>query len=96
VRADDLVHANRQCEIVGRKLEEWVSSDIHFVKEDARQERRQSERLSVRDEVDFVSTIGQRDSKLRRHGAGAAVGRVTGDANLHSDLSHHSRTIDRA
>jgi hypothetical protein len=43
-----------------------------------------------------VPAIGQRDSKLRRNGAGPAVRRITGNSNLHSTVSHHSRTIVRA
>src|SRR3954467_3406056 len=41
--------------------------------------------------MDFMPAPRQRDAELRRNGARAAVRRVTGDANLHSTLSHHSR-----
>ena len=33
-----LVHPHRESEVVGRKLEQWIASDVHFVEEDPRQE----------------------------------------------------------
>src|SRR5205085_1488408 len=87
-----LVHAHGEGEVVGRKLEKWIAADIDFVEENSRKKRRQSERLTIGDEVDFVSTLGEGDAKLGRHGAGPTVRRVTSDANLHSA---HSRTTAR-
>src|SRR5712671_2892686 len=88
---DHLVHPDREREIVRRKLEQRIAADVDFVEEDSWQERWQAEWLPVRNEVDFVSTIGQSDAQLRRNGARSAVRRITGDANVHSALSHHSR-----
>ena len=65
VRLHDLVHAHGEREIVRRILEERVSTDIHFVEVDPRQERRQAERLLIRDEVDLVPARRERDARAR-------------------------------
>ena len=59
---DDFVHPYRQSQVVGRKLEERIAPDVHLVKKNARQKGRESERLAIGDEVDFVSTVGQGNS----------------------------------
>jgi hypothetical protein len=46
--------------------------------------------------VDFVSALRQRDAELGRYCAGPAVRGVTGNAYVHSALSHHSRTTPLA
>jgi hypothetical protein len=96
VALDDFVHAYREREIVGRKLEERIPAYVDFMEKNAWQERRKAERLPVRDEVDFVPALRQRDAELGRNGARATVRRVAGNAYVHSDLSHHSRTRARA
>src|SRR5450756_3117314 len=96
VALDDFVHAHRESEIVRRKLEERITADIYFVEKNARQERWKPEWLAIRDEVDFVSALRQRDAELGRYCAGPSVRLVTGDAYVHSALSHHSRTTARA
>ena len=91
MRAHDFVHPHRECKIVWRELEEWISADIDFVKEDSRQERWQAKWLTVGNEMDFVPSVREGDAKLRGDGARPAVRRVAGNSNLHSALSHHSR-----
>jgi hypothetical protein len=87
MRAHHLVHAHREREIVGRVLEQRVPADVDLVEEDARQEVRQPEGLLVRDEVDLVAARRERDPELGGDGAGAAVGRVAGDTDLHARSS---------
>ena len=84
--ANDFMHANRKREIVGRILEQRIPADVYLVEVDARKKRRQPKRLLVGDEMDLVATTGERDAKLRRNGAGAAVRRIASDTNLHADL----------
>jgi hypothetical protein len=96
VAPDDFVHPHRESEIVRRKLEEGITADIDLVEKNAGQERWKAEWLSVRDEVDFVPALRQRDAELGRYGAGPTVRRVTGNAYVHSAPSHHSRTTARA
>src|SRR4051812_2353692 len=80
----DLVHSHRKREIVWRILEERIAADVDFMEVDARRERRQPERHRVADEVDLVAASREGDAELGREGAGAAVGRITGDADLHA------------
>src|SRR5205814_8696814 len=89
---NDFVHPHRQRQVIGRELEERIPTYVDFVEKNPRQKRRQSERLPICDEVDFVSSFGEGNTQLCRDGSGAAVRRVARDANLHSALSHHSRT----
>jgi len=83
VHLHDLVHPDGEREVVRRVLEQWVSTDVHFVEVDTREKLREPKRLLVRDEMDLVATRRERDTKLGRDGAGATVGRIAGNANLH-------------
>ena len=80
----DLVHPHGEREVVGRILEQRISADVDFVEIDARQKRREAERLLIRDEVNLVATPGERDPELGRDGARSAVRRIAGDADLHA------------
>src|SRR5690349_10230496 len=80
----DLVHAHSERQVVRWILEERISSNVHFVKEDARQKCREAKRLLVRDEVDLMPATRQRDAELRGQRAGSTIRRVTGDTNLHA------------
>ena len=84
--AHDFVHPHREGEVVRRILEQRIASDVHLVEPDPRQKTRQTERLLIGDEVHFVAARGERDAKLRRDRAGATVGRITGDPDLHAVL----------
>jgi hypothetical protein len=66
VHHDGLVHSYREREVIGRILEQRVSPDVDFVEKDVGQEFRQTEWLSVCDEVDLVPSRGESDTKLRR------------------------------
>ena len=83
----DLVHANGERKVVWRIFEQRVPADIHLMEVDARQERRESERLLVRDEVDLVAAAREGDPELRRHRTGSAVRWVAGDTDLHAIAS---------
>ena len=90
-----LVHAHGEREVVRRVLKERVAADVDFVEVDARQEYGQAERQLVRDEMHFVTALGERDAEFGRDRAGPAVRRITGDADLHSvpPPRHHRSTI---
>ena len=60
------MHAHGEREVVRRILEQRIAADVHFVEVDARQERRQPERLLVGDEVDLVAAPRERDPELGR------------------------------
>jgi hypothetical protein len=64
-----LVHSHGQGEIVRREFKERITADVNFVKEYVWQKRGQTERLPIRDEMNFVPPSGERDAKLGRYGA---------------------------
>ena len=76
-------HAAGEGEVVRRVLEEGVVGDGDFVKEDAVLAAGEAEGLLVGDEVDLVAAGGELDTELCGDDAGAAVGGVAGDADLH-------------
>ena len=83
----DLGHARRQGQIVGRMLEERVVRDGDLVKMDIGLAARESERLRVSDEVDVVAARGEFNAEFGSDDSAAAVGGITGDADLHRSLS---------
>jgi hypothetical protein len=89
VRYNYFVHAHREREIVGRILEQRIPPDVHFVEIHVRKERRQPERLAVRDEMDFVAARRERNSELRCDRARSTIRRVAGDSDLQDDSFHH-------
>ena len=89
VRQHHLVHPHGEREVVRRILEQRIAADVHLVEVDPRQERREPERLLVRDEVDLVAALRERDPQLGRDGARAAIGRVAGDPDLHASHVFH-------
>ncbi len=83
VELGDLGHAGGEGEVVGRVFEERVVGDGYFVEVDVGLAAGEAEGLRVGDEVDLVAAGGEFDSELGGHDAGAAVGGVAGDADLH-------------
>ena len=79
----DLVLFDRQRQCVRRLLEQRIVDRGDFVKGHALDDPPQPERAGVGDEVDVVPAAGQLQPQLGRHSAGAAVGRVAGDADAH-------------
>jgi hypothetical protein len=63
----DFVHAHSEREIVRRIFEKGISANVHFMKEHARKKRRQTKRLAISDEVDFVSARRESDPQLCRY-----------------------------
>src|SRR6476620_10601717 len=92
MREDDLVHPNRQCEIVRRIFEQRIAPDVNLVKKHVRQKRRQPERLPVGDEVNLVASAGESDTELRRDSTRSAIGGITSDPDLHVSSFHHRST----
>src|SRR5688572_16348358 len=93
------MHAHSERQVVRRILEEWISPDVHLVKEHVRQIRRQPERLTIGYEMDLVPAPRESDAELRRDSARASVSRITGDADLQvtsaspSPVFHQRSTI---
>ena len=92
----DLVHTDRERQVVRRELEQRVSADVDLVEENPRQKRRKPKWLAVGYEMDFMPALGESNAELGRNRARPSVRRVTGDADFHSAFSHHSRTTARA
>ena len=91
VELRDLGHARGQRQVVGRMLEERVVVDIHLVEEDVGFAAAQPERQRRGDEVDLVAARRQLNAKLRGNHARAAIGGVTGDADLAAGRSAAGR-----
>ena len=83
VELGDLGHAGGEGEVVGRVLEERVVRDRDFVVVDVGFAAGEAEGLRVGDEVDLVAARGELDAELGGDDAGAAVGGIAGDADLH-------------
>ena len=86
VELGDLGHAGGEGEVVGRVLEERVVGDRDLVVADVGVAAGEAEGLRVGDEVDLVAARGELDAELGGNDAGAAVGGITGDADLHGSL----------
>ena len=87
VELRDFGHAAGEGEVVGRVLKEGVVGDGDFVEEDAVLAAGEAKGLLVGDEVDLVAAGGELDAELRGDDAGAAVGGVAGDTDLHTRSS---------
>ena len=83
VELGDLGHAGGEGEIVGWMFEERVVRDCDFVEVDVGFAAGEAEGLRVGDEVDLVAAGGEFDAEFGGDNAAAAVGGITGDADLH-------------
>ncbi len=83
----DLGHARREREIVGRMLEQRIVKQLHLMEVDVAFAAGEPERRGRRDEMDIVAARRELDAELGRDDAGAAVGWVTGDADLEWQLA---------
>ena len=86
VELGDLGHARGEGEIVGRVFEERIVGDGDFVIVDVFFAAVEAEGLRVGDEVNFVAAGSELDAELGGDDAGAAVGGIAGDADLHSEV----------
>jgi len=86
VELGDLGHAGGEGEIVGGVLEERVVVDLDLMEVDVLLAAGEAEGLGGGDEVDLVTACGELDAEFRGDDAGAAVGGVAGDADLHCGL----------
>ena len=84
VELGDLGHAGGEGEIVGGVLEERVVVDLDLVEVDVGLAAGETEGLRGGDEVDLVAARGELDAEFGGDDAGAAVGGITGDADLHT------------
>ena len=75
--------ARRQRQVVRRIFEQGIPRDLYFVKTDIGLRGDQADGLRIRDEMDLVSTLGKFEAELSGDNAAAAVGRITGDSDLH-------------
>ena len=78
-----LRHARGQGQIVGRVFEKGVIGDRHLVVEDAFFAPGKAERLRIGDEVHLVAAGRELNTEFRCDHATSAIGRITGDADLH-------------
>src|SRR5271156_2493945 len=83
VELSDLAHAGCEGQIVGRMLEERVVRDRYLVEVDVGFATSETEGLRVGDEVDLVAAGGEFDAEFGGDDTAAAVGGITGDADLH-------------
>ena len=78
-----LRHPRGQRQRIGRVLKQRIWRDLDLVIVDTRQSGVEPDRIRVRDEVNFVAALRELEPKFRRDDAAAAVGGITGDADLH-------------
>src|SRR6266511_5518331 len=78
-----LLHGQRQG-VRRRLLKQRILDLRDLVKSDALRKAPEPERAGVRDEMDVVPAPRQLQPELGGDGAGAAVGRVAGNANSHA------------
>ena len=79
----DLGHARGKREVVGRVLEERIVRDRDLVIADVFFAAVEAKGLRVGDEMHLVAARRELDAELGGDNAGAAVGGVAGDADLH-------------
>ena len=83
IELGDLSHAGGEGEIVGWVFEERIVGDRDFVEVDVGFAAGEAEGLRVGDEVDLMAAGGEFDAEFGGDDAAAAVGGITGDADLH-------------
>ena len=79
----DVGHPRGQRQAVGRILEEGVGGDLHFVVMNPRNARIETNGIGVTDEVDLMAACGELQAQFGGDDAAAAIGGVTGDADVH-------------
>ena len=96
VLADDLDHLGGERQIVGGIAKQRIRRDLHLVVVDAGPVSiAQPVGGLVGEEVDLVAALGKREAQLGRDDAGAAVGRVARDSDLHEMASQILRAGKR-
>src|SRR6266853_3807441 len=84
VKLGHFSHAGGQRQVVRRVLEQRVARNFHFVIVNIRMGATQPNRLGVRNEVNFVVTLGQFHPQFGRDHAAASIGGIAGDADFHA------------
>jgi hypothetical protein len=87
VQLRNLCHARGQCQIVRRVIEQRVTRNLYLVIMNIGFFPAQPDGLGIRDEMNFVTALGQFQSEFRSHYAAAAVGGIARDPNLHPRIS---------
>src|SRR5437016_1197286 len=85
VQFRNLGHARSQRQIVWREVEQGITRDINLVVMNIWMRTVQANGLSVGDEVDLVSTLGEFHAEFGSDHATAAVSWITSDTNLHPE-----------
>src|SRR6266567_4686455 len=84
VKFRDFSHASGKGQIVGWIVKQRIAGNFHLVVVDVGVGL-QTNGLSVRDEVDLMSSLRQFQSEFGGDHAAAAVGGIARDPNLHSE-----------
>ncbi len=84
VELRDLSHARRQRQIVGRIFKQRIARDLDLVIMDVRFRSGQANGLRIGDEMNLVAAASQFQAQFGGDYSAAAVGRITGDADLHA------------
>src|ERR1700704_3123751 len=77
-------HARSERKIIRRIVKKRVPGDFYFVVMNIRFGASQADGLSIRNKMNFMSALGEFQTKFGGHDAAATVGGITGDPNLHS------------
>ena len=82
---EDLKHFRGKGESIRRMIEQGIGDDGCLVKMNVRIILVHANRRGISDEMNVVSTSGKFLAKFGRHDAGAAICRITSDADSHSE-----------
>jgi len=83
VKLRDFGHARRQGQIIGRIFKERIAGDLDFVIMNVGFRSGQANGLRIGDEMNLVAAAGKLKSQFGSNDSAAAVGWITGDADLH-------------
>jgi hypothetical protein len=92
---EDLEHFGGERQGVGWVIEKRVRGDLDFVEKNVRVVQVHADGRGVADEMNVVAAGGELLAKLGGDDAGAAVGGVAGDADLHERGSPVSSVVSR-
>src|SRR5271169_6185492 len=84
VKLRNLSHARRQRQIVWRIFKQRITRDLDLMIVSVGFRSGQANGLRIGNEMNLMAAASQFQSQFGGHNSAAAVGRITGDANLHA------------